>query len=124
VKKHPEDAISPDIFDIPARRCAKLACPSPFSFSRPPRRFTGAGHAGDTDMTAANANALLSVEGLSVEFGNSRVVDDISFRVEPGRTVAIVGESGSGKSVTSLSTMRLADMMGRQAKSCLKAGTC
>ncbi|WP_157086934.1 ABC transporter ATP-binding protein, partial [Agrobacterium sp. TS43] len=63
-------------------------------------------------MTAAPANALLSVEGLSVEFGNSRVVDDISFSVEPGSTVAIVGESGSGKSVTSLSTMRLADMMG------------
>ena len=63
-------------------------------------------------MTAAPANALLSVEGLSVEFGNSRVVDDISFSVEPGRTVAVVGESGSGKSVSSLSTMRLADMMG------------
>jgi glutathione transport system ATP-binding protein len=55
---------------------------------------------------------LLSVEGLSVEFGTSRVVDDLSFTVEPGQTVAIVGESGSGKSVTSLSTMRLADMMG------------
>ncbi|HBT69009.1 MAG TPA: glutathione ABC transporter ATP-binding protein GsiA [Agrobacterium sp.] len=63
-------------------------------------------------MTAANRNALLSVESLSVEFGDSRVVDDISFAVEAGRTVAIVGESGSGKSVTSLSTMRLADMMG------------
>ncbi|MCB5204363.1 ABC transporter ATP-binding protein [Neorhizobium sp. T786] len=55
---------------------------------------------------------LLSVEGLSVEFGSSRVVDDLSFSVEAGKTVAIVGESGSGKSVTSLSTMRLADMMG------------
>ena len=55
---------------------------------------------------------LLSVEGLSVAFGANRVVEDLSFAVEPGRTVAIVGESGSGKSITSLSTMRLADMMG------------
>jgi len=55
---------------------------------------------------------LLSVEGLSVEFGENRVVDDLSFTVKAGRTVAVVGESGSGKSVTSLSTMRLADMMG------------
>jgi glutathione transport system ATP-binding protein len=55
---------------------------------------------------------LLSVENLSVEFGGNRVVDDLSFSVEPGKTVAIVGESGSGKSVTSLTTLRLADMMG------------
>ncbi len=59
-----------------------------------------------------DSKPLLSVEGLSVEFGNSRVVDDLSFKVRSGRTVAVVGESGSGKSVTSLSTMRLADMMG------------
>jgi glutathione transport system ATP-binding protein len=59
-----------------------------------------------------NSKPLLSVEGLSVEFGASRVVDDLSFSVEAGQTVAVVGESGSGKSVTSLSTMRLADMMG------------
>ncbi len=59
-----------------------------------------------------NSKPLLSVEGLSVEFGASRVVDDLSFTVEAGQTVAVVGESGSGKSVTSLSTMRLADMMG------------
>ena len=43
---------------------------------------------------------LLSVEGLSVEFGASRVVDDLSFSVAAGKTVAIVGESGSGKSIT------------------------
>jgi len=59
-----------------------------------------------------NAAPLLSVEGLSVDFGASRVVDDLSFTVAPGKTVAIVGESGSGKSVTSLSIMRLADVMG------------
>ncbi|MCJ8520029.1 glutathione transport system ATP-binding protein [Pseudorhizobium tarimense] len=63
-------------------------------------------------MTIKQAKPLLAVEGLSVEFGNSRVVDDLSFVVQPGKTVAIVGESGSGKSVTSLSIMRLADTMG------------
>ncbi|MNR84534.1 Glutathione import ATP-binding protein GsiA [compost metagenome] len=62
--------------------------------------------------TSETIKPLLSVENLSVEFGSSRVVDDLSFTVEAGKTVAVVGESGSGKSVTSLSTMRLADMMG------------
>ncbi|WP_434625022.1 ABC transporter ATP-binding protein [Azospirillum sp. B2RO_4] len=55
---------------------------------------------------------LLSVEDLSVAFGGQRVIEDLSFHVHPGRTLAIVGESGSGKSVTSLSVMRLADMVG------------
>ncbi|MGV1866323.1 MULTISPECIES: ABC transporter ATP-binding protein [unclassified Rhizobium] len=64
-------------------------------------------------MTPTNAGPpLISIEGLSVEFGGNRVVDNVSFAVSPGRTVAVVGESGSGKSVTSLSIMRLADIMG------------
>lgn len=63
-------------------------------------------------MTDSVSVPILSVEDLSVEFGDSRVIESLSFAVKPGRTLAIVGESGSGKSVTSMSIMRLADMMG------------
>jgi len=59
---------------------------------------------------------LLSVRGLSVEFGRGqgalRAVKDVSFDVQPGKTLAVVGESGSGKSVTSLAIMRLTDYTG------------
>jgi len=55
---------------------------------------------------------LLKVKALSVAFGNTRVINNLSFSVAAGRTLAIVGESGSGKSVTSLSIMRLAEMQG------------
>ncbi|MDO5605565.1 MAG: ABC transporter ATP-binding protein [Paracoccus sp. (in: a-proteobacteria)] len=55
---------------------------------------------------------LLRVENLSVRFGSAQVVEDLSFSVRAGRTTAIVGESGSGKSITSMSIMRLADLVG------------
>src|SRR4051812_18639727 len=54
---------------------------------------------------------LLEVEDLRTYFhteeGVVKAVDDLSFKLEQGRTLGIVGESGSGKSVTSLSIMRL-----------------
>jgi glutathione transport system ATP-binding protein len=63
-------------------------------------------------MPKTDRKMLISVEDLTVNFGANRVVENLSFSVLPGKTVAVVGESGSGKSVTSLAVMRLADMMG------------
>jgi ABC-type nitrate/sulfonate/bicarbonate transport system ATPase subunit len=38
------------------------------------------------------------VEGLSVSFGELRVLDDLSFDVAPGEFVSVIGPSGCGKS--------------------------
>jgi len=43
----------------------------------------------------------------------AKAVDDVTFSVYPGETVAIVGESGSGKSITALSIMQLINKPGR-----------
>jgi oligopeptide/dipeptide ABC transporter ATP-binding protein len=47
------------------------------------------------------------VTSFRTEAGTIRAVDQVSFSVETGRTLAVVGESGCGKSVTALSLMRL-----------------
>ncbi len=50
---------------------------------------------------------ILRVENLGVKFGGVPVIQDVSFSLRAGETLAIVGESGSGKSVTALALMRL-----------------
>jgi len=56
-------------------------------------------------------STILDVSGLTVDFatagGTLRAVNDLSFSIREGETVAIVGESGSGKSTAALSIMRL-----------------
>jgi oligopeptide/dipeptide ABC transporter ATP-binding protein len=62
-------------------------------------------------------STLLEVKNLKTEFktddGTFWAVDDVSFKVEKGKTLGIVGESGCGKSVTSLSIMRLIQKPGK-----------
>jgi peptide/nickel transport system ATP-binding protein len=58
---------------------------------------------------AAQRQPLLTVDGLSLRLEGNRanVVDDVSFAIAPGETLAIVGESGCGKSLTALALMGL-----------------
>jgi oligopeptide/dipeptide ABC transporter ATP-binding protein len=60
---------------------------------------------------AQNGDILLSIKNLSTHFfteqGLVKAVQDVSFDIPLGKTLAVVGESGCGKSVTALSVMRL-----------------
>ncbi|MEC4680217.1 MAG: ABC transporter ATP-binding protein, partial [Nitrospirota bacterium] len=60
---------------------------------------------------------LLEISQLYTSFftdkGEIRAVEDVSFSIQPGQTLALVGESGCGKSVTALSIMQLLDYPGR-----------
>ena len=57
--------------------------------------------------------ALLEVKNLHTYFktrkGIVKAVNDVSYALEPGKTIGIVGESGSGKSVSAMSILQLLD---------------
>ena len=57
------------------------------------------------------SSPLLEVKNLSVRFSSGSktvvAVQDLSFSVAPGETVAVVGESGSGKTTAALALTRL-----------------
>ena len=88
------------------------AAPWPAAEPRPADRTPPpavAGPAGD---------AVLEVRGLGVRFASRRgllprgrseivAVDDVSFRLAPGRTLALVGESGCGKTTTGKAVLQL-----------------
>ena len=87
----------------------------------PARHRAPAGSAGATSAAGAAANTpLLEVSGLSKSFrrrkrgglfgaddgGETKVVDDVSFRIERGSCFGLVGESGCGKTTVSKIILR------------------
>ncbi len=57
--------------------------------------------------------ALLEIGRLTIRFGATEAVRDLSLRVQQGQVLGLVGESGSGKSVTALAVLRLVDAAAR-----------
>jgi glutathione transport system ATP-binding protein len=72
------------------------------------------------DTRRMEAEPLLKVEGLTTRFdirsglfgrasGRVHAVENVSFSLQPGETLAVVGESGCGKSTTGRSIIRLVE---------------
>ena len=66
----------------------------------------------------AAANASLMLANIEVRFPSPRgddvtILNDVSFAVEPGKTLGIVGESGSGKSMSVMAVMGIVPSPGQ-----------
>jgi ATP-binding cassette subfamily B protein len=57
--------------------------------------------------TPASLEGHLSVRDLSFSYGATRILDDVSFDLEKGESIAIVGRTGSGKSTLAVLLARL-----------------
>ncbi|MFD0416215.1 dipeptide ABC transporter ATP-binding protein [Streptomyces sp. NPDC127108] len=66
--------------------------------------------------------SLVHVDGLSVEFGDVRAVDSVSFTLERGGALGLVGESGSGKSTVASALLGLHRDTGARVTGSVRVG--
>lgn len=64
----------------------------------------------EADRGAAPADGSVELRGVSFAYDDRRVLENISFRVEPGTMTALVGPSGSGKSTVASLVARFWDV--------------
>src|SRR5690606_9817795 len=70
---------------------------------------------GEMHAPARQAEPVLSVRNARKVFGRFTAVEDVSFELMPGETLAIVGESGSGKATVAKMLLRLEEPTAGQA---------
>jgi ATP-binding cassette subfamily B protein len=77
------------------------------SYARLEEVFTAEPDVVDGAEALERAEGRLSVRSLSFAYGEREVLSNVSFELEPGKSVAIVGRTGSGKSTLALLLSRL-----------------
>jgi len=69
----------------------------------------GAQEHGTSTLPADGGPTGLTVEAVTFSYGDTDVLREIAFDVQPGRTIALVGQTGAGKSTLASVLVRLLD---------------